>query len=521
MSSNRIASVNTGNYDLVVRNFNAHADSEALESYRLPGCTESTRVIIGLSGGADSTVLAMLAAVYLSNHYFSIEYVFTDTKAEPGSAYETLDRLETYLGIEITRIAPKHGLFELIEKYNGFLPSTRARWCTRELKVDPLIQYMKGFDSTDYVNLAGIRFDELDRDGISFQHSMEHAKVAFPFIDLKITKSAVFTILDNTIGIPRSYQFRSRSGCFSCFFQRNAEIIGMLANEPKQYATTESKEKLSGVDANRWNDIPDSLNDFGIAASYPVPAFVDIRDSKQHPDRQPQILTKSSAANLDLFGGSEAEVEETSLFAAFALYVDPVLGLYGASEFTPGVYHQQFITISTSLQGLKSALGAYYSYRKTTPMPQFDLDDLKIVIAQIQFPLGSIDRASPSKESFTWKKGVSYKQIRHLFKHCQVTLERQDLERRYVAAKTTALQAQNEDVFFDAIEALEGLKTQLSEAPETKGRLIWEGLYTPNKKISKSVQLQLEGVTQDSSITVARENIEFDEVPRACIACSL
>lgn len=521
MISNRITTVDTCNYEMVQNCFNLHVDSQALMDYKLPGCVQRTRVVIGLSGGADSTVLAMFAAVFLSKHYTSIEYIFTDTKAEPESAYETLDNLESFLGIKITRIKPANGLFELIEKYNGFLPSTRARWCTRELKVDPLIEYMKELADVDYVSLAGIRFDELDRDGISFQHTMEHAKAAFPFIDLKITKSAVFSILSNTIGIPRSYQYRSRSGCFSCFFQRNAEILGMLIYEPAQFAITEAKEKLSDTDEQRWSDIPLSVSDLGIQAVYPVPAFIDIRDAKRLPDRQPKNLSKNTLPNLDLFENETSADEEVSMFAAFALYVDPRLGWFGGREFTPGVYFQQFITVSTSLQGLKSALGTYYAYRKTTPMPQFDLDDLKIIIAQIQFPVGAIDTAPPSCESFTWKKNVSYKQIRHLFKHCQVTLERVDLERRFLAAKAIAMQASNEDSFYDAMESLEYLKVQLREAPVPKGRLVWEGLYSPSKGVSKSVQLQLEGVTQDSEITVARENIEFDEVPRACIACSI
>lgn len=159
------------------------------------------------------------AVIYLAPHYPDIEFLFTDTKAEPESCYETLDKIEALTGITIQRIVPTKGLHELIDKYNGFLPNTKARWCTRQLKIEPLMKYMSSL-KTGYVHvsLSGIRYDEPNRDGIKFVHSMENSNALFPFVDLKITKSMVFDILHNTIGVPSTYSFRSRSGCYSCFF---------------------------------------------------------------------------------------------------------------------------------------------------------------------------------------------------------------------------------------------------------------------------------------------------------------
>ena len=45
--------------------FESCLDAEQLQRYRLPASNQ-TRVIIGLSGGADSTVLALFAALYLA-----------------------------------------------------------------------------------------------------------------------------------------------------------------------------------------------------------------------------------------------------------------------------------------------------------------------------------------------------------------------------------------------------------------------------------------------------------------------
>lgn len=516
----RIPLVDEGEINRIRALFEKHVDASALQEYRLPQVDTSTRVIVGLSGGADSSVLAMFAAIYLAPHYRKISYIFTDTKAEPESAYDTLERLEVLLGIEIQRLTPEKGLFELIDQFNGYLPSGQARWCTRELKVEPLLSLLKGIGEGAYVSLAGIRYDESDRDGISFQYSMEHAHSAFPFVDLKLTKTAVFDILQGSIGIPETYAYRSRSGCYSCFFQRNTEIIGMMLNAPSDYALTEAREKLSAEDDARWRDVPVALSDLGINAYYPVPAFVDIRSPVQHPTKQPPKCKAASQLPIeDMFGGHGDETID--LFAAFALYVEPMLGLFGGRDFTPGVYHQQFITLSTSIEGLRSALGTYYSFRKTTPMPQYDVDDLKIVIAQVRFPAGAIDTKPPGAGSFTWKSSFAYKQLRHLVKHCQLTLERADLLRRYRQAASIANGAPNDDVCLDAVEEFETLEELLRGAPQAPGRLIWEGLYTPTRAVTKSVQLQLDGISQDSDIRPARQTLEFDEVPRACLACSI
>lgn len=276
--------------DGVKRIFEEVVGKDVLEAYRLPVSNQQCKVIVGLSGGADSTVLALFSATYLVPHYPNLEFVFTDTKAEPDSCYQTLDNIEAVTGIPVTRLTPKLGLFEKIDDYNGFLPGNRARWCTKELKIKPLLEYLSNINTdAGYISLAGIRYDEINRDGIQFQHSMENeAKAAYPFIDLKITKNMVFSILGKTVGIPSTYLYRSRSGCFSCFFQRNAEIVGMLFNDPRSFELSEAKEKLTNSDKERWSTMPETFSEIGIRSFYPVPAFIDIRKPQNAPEKQPE-----------------------------------------------------------------------------------------------------------------------------------------------------------------------------------------------------------------------------------------
>lgn len=509
------------NVDLTVADlravFERHLPKDRLDGYRLPIRDFNKPVIIGLSGGADSAVLALFAAVYLRPIYPNIRCVFTDTGAEPDSCYETLDRLAQVTGLPVVRLTPELGLFGLINAYGGFLPSSKSRYCTRELKIKPLMAYLKGqYADTDYINLAGIRVDEADRDGIQFQVSMDHdARAAFPFVDLEVTKAIVFAILDETIGIPETYRFRSRSGCSACFFQRSAEHIGLLLNDYPRFIEAEGLEKLNGADATRWANTPSPATELGIAATYPVPKFVDVRAAPCVPDTPPAKKRAPYKHQADLFGDNEADGAE-DLFVAFALYTDARLSWFGGREFTPGTYWQELVTVSPSLAGLKVSLGHYYRYRKTTPLPHIDADDLQIVLVQIRFRKGVIDIRPPSEASYTWKSGVAMRQLRHLAKHAQAVLQSTALERSLVEFEEKASEG---DVW--AEEQLDSLRSSTNRLPERQGEVLWEGLYTPAAEVAETVQLELQGVSVQSKPTPAREGLEFDEVPRACIACSL
>lgn len=516
--------INIDHIDSIKRTFEKHISADRLESYRLPVKDHRTTVTVGLSGGADSSVLALFAAVYLAPHYPNIHYIFTDTKAEPTSCNDTLDAIERFTGIRIKRLIPEKGLFELIDHYNGFLPNAQKRWCTRELKIDPLINFMESIKNEfGFISLAGIRYDEANREGIQFQYNMENNSAAFPFIDLGITKKMVFSVLENSIGIPAAYHYKSRSGCVSCFFQRGQEAIGMLLNDPASFAKTEAAEKLNDTDIARWNNSPQTLSEAGIRGYYPVPAFIDIRKPNTFQSKAPgKIKEKLDKNTEDLFITELEPVEQSEdVFAAFALYVDSAISLFGGREFSSGCYWQEFITVSTSLNGIKTSLGTYYQYKKTTPLPLYTVDDMQIVIVQIRFPKSVIDTAPPSKGSYTWKPNIAYKQLRHLAMHCISTLQYADLVRRMKHAIGAVKRAQNEDALMDAMANLDEIHDAYHQSPKPTGKLLWEGLYVPTETIQKQVQLQLAGVSIESDIKRAREDLEYDEVPTACLACSI
>ena len=185
---------------------------------------KQTRHILGLSGGKDSAALA----IYLKDHGRDdrIEYFFCDTGAELREVYEYLDRLEDYLGRPIERLSSGRDFDHHLKRFNGFLPAPHARWCTRVMKLEPLEAFVGDDPCISYI---GIRADENRGGYISHKPNI---KATYPFIEDGIVKSDVFRILEDSVGIPDYYSWRSRSGCYFCFFQRRDEWIGLAENHP-------------------------------------------------------------------------------------------------------------------------------------------------------------------------------------------------------------------------------------------------------------------------------------------------
>ena len=147
--------------------------------------TKATRHILGLSGGKDSSALA----VYMKDRVPEMEYVFCDTQKELPETYEYIDKLEAFLGKPIARLNPERGFDHWLKVYSNYLPSSQMRWCTRQLKLKPFEQYV-GEDPV--ISYVGIRADE-DRDG--YISTKPNIKAVFPFKEDGITKADVFRLL--------------------------------------------------------------------------------------------------------------------------------------------------------------------------------------------------------------------------------------------------------------------------------------------------------------------------------------
>jgi 3'-phosphoadenosine 5'-phosphosulfate sulfotransferase (PAPS reductase)/FAD synthetase len=164
-----------------------------------------------------------------------MEYVFCDTQKELPETYEYLDRLQAFLGKPIKRLNATRGFDHWLEVYGGYLPSSRMRWCTRMLKIKPFEDYVGDDEVLSYI---GIRGDE-DRSG--YISTKPNIKPVYPFKEDRIVEADVFRILEESgLGLPKYYEWRTRSGCYFCFFQRKKEWAGL-----NTWNQSESLEELA------------------------------------------------------------------------------------------------------------------------------------------------------------------------------------------------------------------------------------------------------------------------------------
>ncbi len=227
---------------------------------------KNIRHIVSLSGGKDSAALA----IYMKKQYpqLSVEYVFCDTGCELPETYEYLDRIEALLGARIIRLSaldlldiekkPKRTPFDiwLDEVFGGYLPNPRSRWCTRILKIKPFETYVGNDHAYSYI---GIRFDE-NRDGYVAKKppvlsQQPNIIPVYPFKDDAIGLSDVKRILEESgLGLPSYYKWRSRSGCYFCFYQQIGEWQRLKENHPELFEKAIAYEKFKDGKRYTWKD---------------------------------------------------------------------------------------------------------------------------------------------------------------------------------------------------------------------------------------------------------------------------
>ena len=196
--------------------------------------SQKVRHILSISGGKDSAALA----IYMRNKVPEMEYLFYDTGKELPETYEYLNRIESYLGKPIVRLNSEYDFDHWLNIFGGFLPSAHMRWCTKLLKLRPFEQYCGDYTIYSYI---AIRADE-DREG--YISTKPNIKPIYPLKEDGLSYPDIVKILSEAgIGLPSYMGWRSRSGCYFCFFQQKIEWVGLLENHPDLFKLARGYEK--------------------------------------------------------------------------------------------------------------------------------------------------------------------------------------------------------------------------------------------------------------------------------------
>ncbi len=186
--------------------------------------------IIGLSGGKDSTAMALRLAEVEPRDY---TYIFTPTGNEADDLQQHIERLECMLKMSVVRIT--NGTLESHMDRQNALPSHKMRWCTRVLKIEPTIAYFKSVAPA--VMYVGLRADEEERGGIYG----DIVTSDFPLRRWGWTETDVMDYL-----FQRGVSVPSDTGCKWCYEKRLSQWRRLYRDDPKSYAAAVEWERRTG-----------------------------------------------------------------------------------------------------------------------------------------------------------------------------------------------------------------------------------------------------------------------------------
>ena len=116
------------------------------------------RILVSFSGGKDSQA----ALIHTVEKYGcdKVEAVFCDTGWEHPWTYEHVAQVANQLHVKLTTLKSQKydGFVDMAIKRKAF-PSTKRRFCTSELKIRPMIDYVLSIDDS-IITVQGIRAKE-------------------------------------------------------------------------------------------------------------------------------------------------------------------------------------------------------------------------------------------------------------------------------------------------------------------------------------------------------------------------
>ena len=186
--------------------------------------------IIALSGGKDSTALALALQLYEPRDYIVIA---NPTGNELPEMEQHFRDIEAQLGLPIQRVGCGLSFEQLIYR-ERMIPNHWARFCTRALKIEPTQEYLAQFNNP--VLYVGLRADEESRGGADYG-----VECRFSFREWGWGLPEIRQFLrEREIWIPK------RTDCALCFFQRIDEWWSLWRFYPSYWKQGERIESELG-----------------------------------------------------------------------------------------------------------------------------------------------------------------------------------------------------------------------------------------------------------------------------------
>lgn len=188
-------------------------------------------LISAFSGGKDSTAMVLRQAEQGEQGTLLFNVV-------GGEFVDLLDHVKhvaELTGWPLVATLPRRGGLHERIKEQAAIPNQWQRWCTRELKIEPTLEYLAKHPGSTLC--VGLRADEEERQGIYG----DVANYRYPLREWGWTEADVLAYLDKRgVCVPR------RTNCPLCYGQKLAEWWLLWKEHPDLYAEGVALEELTG-----------------------------------------------------------------------------------------------------------------------------------------------------------------------------------------------------------------------------------------------------------------------------------
>jgi hypothetical protein len=207
--------------------------------------------VISFSGGRSSGyMLWRIVRAFDGRRPEDVHVCFADTGKEHPATYRFVRECARSWDITVNWLAYPKGThktpYDALIVKKQYLPNPVARFCTTELKIKPIEQFMRaqGYDQWD--NIVGIRADEPAR--IARMRAKDNGDwvTRMPLADDGITEGDVLAFWNSwtagfDLGIPRG-----EGNCRGCFLKSYAQLVAIEQREPGALQWYADKEREVG-----------------------------------------------------------------------------------------------------------------------------------------------------------------------------------------------------------------------------------------------------------------------------------
>lgn len=251
------------------------------------------KIVVSFSGGKDSQACLIWAVEKYGSK--NVKAVFCDTGWEHELTYRHIQDTCKLMQVELITLKPELDFVELSKK-KGRFPSTKARFCTVELKIKPMVDWVLSQDES-LIIIQGIRskesisrskmskecsyFNEYFNDSIKGLYAKKKVKkwckihdasVLRPIFDWS-AQEVIDYILDNNQQPCELYRMGSaRVGCYPCIMSRHSEAK-IILNDGYGFAKLES-----AVNAVGSNFFPPGYIPSRFCSNKEYPNLNDVKD---------------------------------------------------------------------------------------------------------------------------------------------------------------------------------------------------------------------------------------------------